>query len=352
MSIPQKKVFVTGATGFIGGWVVEAMHLSGLYTPIAAVRRWQKAVRIARFGVEMRMCDLMDRASLEAAMEGCDAVVHAAVGDDDVTIEGTRNVVEIARKLGIKRVVHLSTISVYGTNEGTFREDAPLDMSGTDYGARKIKAEQIALAASSDTMPVIALRPTIVYGPFGTQWTINFAHRIVSGTWGTFGDKAEGTCNLVYVGDVVRAIMCALETDKGFGQAFNVNGPDDLTWNEYFVRFARELGLPPLGEVSAGKTELKAKLFSPIRSFGKYVLTNHRDLLVAILKSSSLAEKAMRNLEDNLKRTPTSDQFALYGRKAFFPNNLATEVIGYAPKTSADEGLSLSVRWLKHHSVV
>lgn len=347
-----RRVFITGATGFIGGWTVEAMHLGGKYQPIAAVRRWQTAVRIARFGVEMRQCDLLDRSALETAMAGCDAVVHTAVGDDAVTITGTRNVMEIARKLGVRRVVHLSTISVYGRGEGVFTEDVPLDPTGNAYGARKVEAEKIALAADCADMRVIALRPTIVYGPFSTQWTVNFATRIMSGSWGTFGEKGEGVCNLVYVGDVVRAIFTALESDQGFGQAYNVNGSETLSWNAYFERFAAALGQGPLQPVSAGQTRLKARLMGPVRSLGKYMLARHRGLVVGLLKSSALAERAMRSVEGGLKRTPTLDQFELYATKAHFPNDRAVSKLGYDPQVSVDQGLKMSAAWLKHHELV
>lgn len=347
----EPKVFVTGATGFIGGWIVEAMHLSGRYTPIAALRRWGPAVRIARFAPEMRFADILKPETLVGAMAGCDYVVHAAVGDDNTTIQGTRNVIAAAQAAGIKRVVHLSTISVYGNGEGVFTETMDFGANNTAYGDRKIKAEEIALSANNDAMHVSALRPTIVYGPFSTQWTVNFAQRILSGKWGTFGEKGEGTCNLVYVGDVVRAVFAALESDAAGGKAFNVNGPEIITWNEYFTQFAAALGQPALCEINLGSNKLKAQMMMPVRSLGKYMIANHKAFVMKMYKSNRFIERLMQSTESGLKLTPTPEQLELYARKSEFPNDRAIAEIGYVPTTDVQTGLRMSVAWLRHHGL-
>ena len=96
----ERSVLVTGAGGFIGGRVVEALHLTGGTRVRAGVRRWASAARIGRFPVELAHCDVMESDSLANALTGVSAVVHCAVGDREVTVEGTRNLLEAARRAG------------------------------------------------------------------------------------------------------------------------------------------------------------------------------------------------------------------------------------------------------------
>ena len=97
-------VLVTGAGGFIGGWVAEALHLAG-WDVRAGISRWTSAARIARFPLTIVQCDVMDAASLDAALKGVDVVVHCARGkdeDDEVTKSGTRLLIERAKLAGAR----------------------------------------------------------------------------------------------------------------------------------------------------------------------------------------------------------------------------------------------------------
>ena len=110
----RPTILVTGAGGFLGGRVCEILDGGGVASVRAGVRRWSSAARVGRLPVEIVTCDVRDLVQVERAVAGATAVVHCAVGDRAVTVDGTRNVLEASARHGVKRVVHISTIAVYG----------------------------------------------------------------------------------------------------------------------------------------------------------------------------------------------------------------------------------------------
>src|SRR5438874_464514 len=247
----DRPILIIGAGGFIGGRVVEMLQgLLGI--PVrASVRRWSSAVRIGRLPVEIVLCDIADADQVRRAMDGVGGVVHCAYGDPAVFVEGTRTVLQAALEAGVDRVVHLSTMEVYGDVEGVVFEDAPLRKTGWSYRDSKIDAELACRSYMDRGLAVSILRPTIVYGPFSRDWTARFAERLVAG--GTFPGRedCQGTCNLVYIDDLVAAIVLALDRKEAAGAAFNVNGEERLTWWQYLNDLSRAIGLPPLNGGSA-----------------------------------------------------------------------------------------------------
>src|SRR5262249_61659020 len=113
-----------------------------------------------------------------SAMRGVDYVVNCVWGSGEVNRLGTKNVLEAARQEGVKRLVHLSTISVFGDRTGVIDEMTPLERSGSEYGDSKIDAEEMCWEYTRRGLPIVVLRPTIVYGPFSENWTVEFAQRM------------------------------------------------------------------------------------------------------------------------------------------------------------------------------
>jgi nucleoside-diphosphate-sugar epimerase len=347
----MQKVLVTGAAGFVGGWIAESFHLSGI--PVrAGIRRWSSGARLARRPIEMASCDVMSPSQLRTAMEGCDAVVHCAVGSDEVTIEGTRNVLAIAEELRLRRIVHISSVGVYGNATGTVDESGPRRADGNAYNNRKIAAEAVCESFIDRGVPVVILRPTIIYGPFSYTWTVSFANRLCSGRWGTFGSAGEGKCNLVYVTDVVQAVHLALQSEQATGQTLNVNGGEIISWNDYFSRFNQAIGRPELPALKTWPIAVKSRLLAPVRVAGRFALSRCNQSLMKLNAKSALAAKTMKATESSLKLTPTSDQLKLYGRDVEFTIDKARQTIGYAPRVSVSQGLEFSAAWLKQHDLL
>src|SRR3990170_1568647 len=130
----DNHVFITGAGGFIGGRLAEVLHCSGWPAVCAGVRRWSSAARVGRLPIDIVRCDVTDAKQVHAALDGVSAVVHCAAGSRDVTVDGTRNMLEAAFAHGVERFVHVSTIDVYGNSLGEVYEDSPYRYTGSQYG--------------------------------------------------------------------------------------------------------------------------------------------------------------------------------------------------------------------------
>ena len=343
-----ETVLVTGAGGFIGGRVVEALILGGTARVRPALRRWSSAARIARFEVEPVLCDVTETEQIEGALAGVDAVVHCAMGEPEVTVEGTRKLLAACLEHGVRRVVYLSTVEVYGDAAGNVDESTPLVPSDS-YGESKVAAEEICREFHDLGLEVSILRPAIVYGPFSRWWTERFAQRLGSGQWRLFEGFGEGRCNLIYIDDLVAAILACLSQPRAAGEAFNVNGPDDVSWNEYVEALNRELGLPPLIRSQRRSTWLKTAALWPVRAAAEFAVRHFEKLIFHIYERFAFTRGLIRRTEQSLRTTPAAQELNLYQRGASYPTDKATDLLGWRPRVDMRQGLELSRRWLVHH---
>ena len=348
----SRRILVTGAGGFIGGRVVEVFHLLGTAEVRAALRRWAKGARIGRLPIEMVSCDVRDAQQVATAMHGVTHVVHCAVGDSSTTIEGTRTLLQAARSRGVRRLVYLSTVDVYGTPEGEVAETHPVTMTGRPYGDSKTQAERICREFGSDGLHVTMLRPSLVHGPFSATWTIAYAQRLQRRPWLVAEGDAAGTCNLVYVDDLVGAIMAALDAETESGEAFNINGPDRPSWNDYFHALNQAMGRPPLEIVSKSSSHARARALQPLRGFARFGAKRFEWGLKRLAQGSPVAREAMLRTEKLLRHTPAPSEFEVYSRRTSFSTDKAEKMLGYRPRFPLNEALSLTGAWLKHHGFV
>jgi nucleoside-diphosphate-sugar epimerase len=257
----------------------------------------------------------------------------------------------VAQSMGVERFVHLSTTEVYGNVSGDVDEDWPYRLTGQEYNAAKIEAEKAVWEYGNKGVPVTILRPPIVYGPFGKDFTVRIAHRLESGRWGVFEGAGGGMCNLVYVSDVVAAVLLAIEHEAAVGEAFNINGPEAITWNEYFERFNDTLGLPPLRRLGGHHIQLRAMVMEAARAGAKAILNSCGKFIKVLYKQYGAVRMRAVQFEKTMISTPRLAELQLYARQVRYRDTKARRLLGYRPQVDIGTGLDLSVRWIRHLGV-
>ena len=348
----NETILVTGAGGFIGGWIAETLYLNKTAHVRAGIRSWSSAVRLARFPLQIVLCDMMDKESIARSMSGSNYVINCVAGSSEAIIEGTANLLEVALGQKVERFVHLSTTEVYGNVGGKINETFPFQYTGNPYGDAKIEAEKLCWEYYHKGLPVTIIRPSIVYGPFSRDWSVGFAQRLQSGNWRIFNGFGEGICNLIYVADLVAGILLAVRNDCAVGEAFNLAGPETMSWNQYFRKFNAALDLPELRVIDPAKARLRARIMDPIRSFGKFVLMHFRAPLKKMSQEHRWARELMQYADKSMKTSPRSVELSLYNRDAEYLNTKACNTLGFEPRYGIDRGLELTVEWLKNVGLV
>jgi len=351
--MPTDRTFlVTGAGGFIGGRIVEVLQTLELGTVRAGLRRWATGARVGRFPVQLVKCDVKHTDEVREALRGVTDVVHCAVGDRSTTVEGTRVLLSGALEAGVRRAVHISTVDVYGGPEGDVDETYPLTPSGQVYGDSKIEAEEVCQELASRGLPLAILRPTLVHGPFSTSWTIAFAQRLQARPWLVPEADAVGTCNLVYVDDLAGAVIAALDADTPPGEAFNINGPERPTWNQYFHALNDAMGLPQLVLGAPTRARLSAMAVQPLRKSAKFLLRHFEPQIMAAYQRSDVLRALMKRAERVIRTTPSPGDFAAYRRRTSYATGKAERMLGYCPRFSMADALPLAAAWLHDHGFV
>jgi nucleoside-diphosphate-sugar epimerase len=215
-----------------------------------------------------------------------------------------------------------------------------------------VQTEEICAEYGRRGLAITILQPTIVYGPYGDLWTVEFAQRLSAGEWFLPERYTQGTCNLVYVDDMVKAVLLSLQNERAIGQTFIVNGEERPTWNEYFHALNDALGLPPLRPASAMRSRAKAGLMMPVRKTAKFILKKFQPIVLKVYQRSNVAKALMRHAETAIKNSPTAAEFELYSLRVSYEEHKAREMLAYRPAFSMRDGVELSVAWLRDHRYV
>jgi dihydroflavonol-4-reductase len=248
------KIFLTGATGFVGHHVAKALAAEGARLRML-VRKSSNLANLEGIPGETHVGDLANPESLRPAVEGCDAVVHVAadyrlwIRDPDAmyraNVDGTRDLLKLAREAGVPRVVYTSSVATmhFRTDGLVINEDTPVklaDMVG-HYKRSKFMAEQQAIAAAKDGQQVIILNPTTPIGPNDRKPTPT-GTIFVDFLRGKFPAYMDTGLNLVDVAEVARAHVAALT--RGTPGHRYILGGENLTLKQILDKMAAITGLP------------------------------------------------------------------------------------------------------------
>ena len=251
------KILVTGGGGFVGGYIVERLLARG-YT-VRSIGRSPQPELVAK-GVEVVCGDLTDATAVAAACEGVDAVFHVAARAGvwgswesfyGPNVIGTRNVLSACRKWQVKRLVYTSTPSVVFNGDSIRGGDESLPYGKNwlcHYAETKALAEQEALAANSEKLQVVALRPHLIFGPGDPHLLPRVVESVKAGRLRIVGD-GSAKVDVSYVGNVADAHLDAfdaLERGKGAGQAYFISQGEPVDLWPWLNSILEGLGQPPL----------------------------------------------------------------------------------------------------------
>jgi dihydroflavonol-4-reductase len=247
------RVLITGGTGFIGSRLAFRCREAGEHVRVLAPARTaperKRAQSLIDGDIEIADGSVTDDAVVRSAMDGVNVVYHLAAAQHeanvpdayfyDINVEGTRKVLSAALDAGVARVVHGSTIGVYGVRaDGPVTDDSPLEPDNI-YGITKLAGERIAWEFA-DRMPVSVVRISETYGP--SDWRLLKLFRGVAR--GRFAMVGPGT-NLhhpIYVDDLVEALRCAAVAPKVPRVPMVLAGPDVVTTRDMVRSISAALG--------------------------------------------------------------------------------------------------------------
>jgi nucleoside-diphosphate-sugar epimerase len=324
IELQGRRTAVTGANGFIGSAVCRALAAEGAeVVGVEVFPEHEEELRAA--GVEPRIADVADREAIAEALRDAELVVHTAAyvrewgSMEDfmrVNVAGTANVMDAAEAAGTERVVHVSSVVVYGyDDEGHQDESAFRRNVGVPYIDTKSASDAIAARRGA-----VVVRPGDVYGPGSVPWTVRPVQLMASRQF-ALPNKGDGTMLPAYIDDLVAGIVLALRSGAP-GRTYTLWDGHRVSFGEYYDRLAESLGLrkPP-------------KLPKP--------------LLFAVGAALEGGSKLLG------RRPPMGRHGVTFlDRRGTASNQRARDELGWTPSVELPEGIRRSAEWVRGEGFV
>jgi nucleoside-diphosphate-sugar epimerase len=326
---------VTGASGFIGGHLVERLVSQG--TPVRCLVRPSSDTRLLdHLGVQIAIGDLSDPESLARAADGVRYVFHCGALVSDwasveeirrINVEGTRNVISASVAASVQRVIHFSSTDVYGhPGERMVSETHPPVRFSNWYSQTKLQAEAAVRDAQAKDLDTVILRPATIYGPRSVNVVGEIAKAIRTRKMLLIGG-GRATAGLCFIDNLIDAALLAMTDERASGETFNVTDGLDVTWRGFVDDLAHGLGCPP------------------VRWSAPYSVAS--GLGFALEHGYRLVHGAT-----GLQTAPLLSRQAVdvMGRNQSF-SNAKLQVLGWRPRVSYEDGLLATVNWLTETAV-
>jgi nucleoside-diphosphate-sugar epimerase len=325
----MKRNLITGATGLLGSHLAERLVGRGECVR-ALVRPTSDTGLLRGLGVELAEGDLADPDSLRRAVEGADVVYHCAarVGDwgkwpefRRQVIDATDNLLGACKDVGVGRVLHVSSITVYGhprQREQRFTEEEPLGQNlwwwGDYYCKAKVRAEELCREYPG---PLTIVRPSWIYGPRDRTTLPRILAALRAGRVAVIG-RGDNRLNVIYVGDVAEGAILAASHPAAVGQAYNLASDGEITQREFLDALTDALGMK------------RVKRHVPFRlafwgGFAAEIIAK----LIFLRRPAHITRYAV----------------SLVGRSTRFSTAKAREELGWKPTVPPLEGLKRTMDW-------
>ena len=244
---------MTGASGFLGSRTVAILSEQGCFVH-ALVRNTSRCDHLDLPNVTIFHGDIAEAESLISAFIGAEFVIHTAADTSGseagrrITIHGTKNILALCKQFQVRKLVYISTCNVYAvadyTKDQTVTEKSALERfpeKRGPYTHAKLEAEQLVTQAMDNgSVPIVCLRPGTIYGPGGNIYTPMMGFAMGNKFFAVIGD-GRFVLPLVYVDNLVEAIVAAMKMNPGTNQIYNVVDPVEVTKRDFMERVVKKL---------------------------------------------------------------------------------------------------------------
>lgn len=323
-ALSGKKVLVTGATGFIGYRLAEILAKREGAKVMGAGRKLDKAAALKEHRVELLALDLNDDGELSKKLSGVDYVFHCAgaLGGDDATAErvnvaATKKIAGAAAQNSVTRFIHVSTVGVYDMSHSDVVDEAtPLATDHpSGYPRTKARGEKAVFEVGCENdLEVVAVRPSMVYGPGDGVWTSMMYKNVCEGKPVYLGDGSYNF-NPVYLDDVVEAMIKAATAKGVAGEAFNISS-EVSSWKGFMSYYGDACGKQPKG----------VPLF-----------------VAKIMAAANKVPGINTPIDKGFIEMATSNKF--------FPIEKANKLLNWQPAVSLEQGMKETLAWLERNKV-
>jgi len=325
----EKRAFVTGATGFVGGALVKRLIADG-WQVVALVREGSDSTGLQSLGATVVTGDICRPESLAGAMAGCEIVFHCAaltgVGHRladfyRVIADGSRDLLQAAREQGVTRLVFVSSVAVYELDGAAVCDEGQprLGSSIDPYARAKIQAEDACLDAHRrGDLAVCIVRPAFIYGPGDRQggFLPEVVRMMAAGKFKLIGG-GRSPLPLIYISDLAELLLRCGEAPQAAGEIYNACAADSPSWREVARTLSDALNIDMPGSVSE-------KLVLPAASAMETLVR------LKCLRTLPLSKSAVM----------------LLSRDVSFPADKATRELGFVPRVGFAEGIRQSLPML------
>jgi len=248
------EILITGGNGFVGRHLIAALQERGdnvraLASPMGDTT-WLEQHGVAIFRGDIRTPDM-----LTAPMRGVDAIFHLVAETRKwgpiqdsyaVNVTGAENVCRAALTAGVRRLVHISTFTVYNMMVGRpVTEDDPLAPLNEPYSMTKAQGDKLVQRMiAEDQLPAVIFRLGALFGPGDRRNFGRLADRVRAGK-GIIVGSGNNAVPFVYITDVVQALLLALDSERAVGQVYNIGNDQPLTQEQYLSAIAQDIGVAP-----------------------------------------------------------------------------------------------------------
>lgn len=354
------RIAVIGASGFIGLRACEKLLSDACDEVVPIVRAYSSLAVLARrdYPQGWRVASFLDSNQLAESLKGCDACIHAAIGNAAQIPSMAAAAYQACAIAGVPRLVWLSSASVHGqnpspnTDETTpLRDDQPLI-----YNNAKVRAEWILEKCQRDQrVEVVRLRPSVVFGP-RSRWITDFATRLLSGRLGWI-NSGRAICNTIYVDNLVDAARLACQRPEATGHALLVGDADPPSWHDFLMPIlgcyamdqSSVMDLPIPAFLPEKESRLDAiKLSKPYAALSDRVPVRAKRLVKAAASSwHPPVRRSAYRLPDPPAVSLTHEVALLQQCRWKLPNQKAEEQLGFQPAIRFEQGMERSIEWLK-----